>query len=154
VRDITFEIPVESDEAAIDLVRVILRKLGDQPIENVKVLTSFLETKPRRERAKPIREESPIDVALKPDSDIISYVTSQPKFTHDLFSVQEHVYGRIFRSRGAGQKMYHKTRRQLGLVQKKIEEIHGGEFKKIEDPSTGIKRFVFEKMQVVEELPS
>lgn len=147
----TFELPVEDDEAAISLIKSILTKIGEHPIQTAQTLTSYIETPPSaHRRARMTQKEQITDIPLKPDEDVIAYITRQDHFAHDLFSVQKNVYGAVFKSRDSGKKMYHKTIRQLRQVQNKIEAMYQGHFQCMEEPDTRIKKYVFEKTQTVQ----
>jgi hypothetical protein len=65
---------------------------------------------------------------LFPDSDVKSYIKSKPEYRHNLLEIQEHFYGKTFKSRGDTAAMYHKTSRQLVEVRRQIEREENGVF--------------------------
>lgn len=90
-----------------------------------------------------------LDEPLHSAEEVKKYLLSQPNFSHDLFKVQEHFYGRRFSSRGEEQRMYYRTLKQLRVVRAAIaQELHG-KFKEIKGEIRGQKRYVFESMQTV-----
>ncbi|HML02053.1 MAG TPA: hypothetical protein VK487_01635 [Candidatus Bathyarchaeia archaeon] len=149
IRDITFEYPVEDDEAAINIVKSILTKIGEHQVQNLETLSSFIDTPTKSKRKRLTPNESMVNLPLKSDGEVMSYILKQPKFAHDLFSVQKNVYGDIFKSRGSGKKMYYKTFRQLRQVRDKIEAAYTGKFRFTEDQNTRIKEYFFEPMASV-----
>jgi len=99
----------------------------------------------RKTVAEEAKSQITIELPLHSEKEVMEYVVSKPQFSHDLFEVQEHFYGRKFTSRKDGVKMYHKTLRQLKMIRKKIEEQYAGQFKVLKGEQRGQKRFVFER---------
>jgi hypothetical protein len=85
-----------------------------------------------------------IDLSTPSNKEVTAYVTSKPEFSHNLFEIQQHFFGRTFKSRGNGKRMYHRTARQLRMVRKSIEKQFKGEFTETLG-AKGLKRFVFRK---------
>jgi len=96
-----------------------------------------------------IDKEGMIDFSLPPMEKVLEYVTSKPDFTHDLVEIQKHFFARKFESRREGKRMYHKTRRQLSLVRKTIEEKYNGKFTETKGSKRGMKRYIFKREPII-----
>lgn len=65
---------------------------------------------------------------LPSDYEVLQYIIQKPDFKHTLFDVQEHFFGKQFKSRGPTMNMYIRTSTQLKRVHKKIEKEYTGKF--------------------------
>lgn len=109
--------------------------------------TMSMEVK-RQRRTKPSHKtlsEPMIDLPSPSDNEVKAYLLSKPSFSHDLFDVQEHFFGRRFVSRGSEARMYNRTIHQLRVVRRAIEEEKHGRFKETHGEIRGQKRYVFEQ---------
>ena len=111
--------------------------MGEKP--RYKVKSSHTET-----------PQSMIDEPLRSMGEVVQYLLNKPAFSHDLFEVQEHFYGRKFTSRGTEARMYNRTIHQLREARKMIERAKGGTFKETRGEIRGQKRYVFESGQPIE----
>jgi hypothetical protein len=87
--------------------------------------------------------EDVINVPLLPDEKVMEFLESKDEFTHDLTDVQKALYGRVFSSRGNGQRMYHRTANQLRVVREKLEKKHRGKFEPMPTGIRNLKKYVF-----------
>ena len=89
-------------------------------------------------------EHGKLDVPSKPDMLVKRYIMSKPDYRHTLFEVQNHFFGRTFKSRGQTQRMYHRTAKQVRKIRKEIETEERGVFEEV-FAEGGVKQFVFRK---------
>lgn len=81
---------------------------------------------------------------LPDDEYVKKFITSKRDFRHNLFEIQESLFGVKFKSRGETISMYHKTARQARRVRKDIEREYDGRFEETFGEG-GVKEFVFKK---------
>lgn len=141
IKGVEFEYIGEEDE----IVSFINRFLGESMMPHVQAKPVSPATSPSAIVSTETRKM--IDIPAPKDEDVIAYITSKPDFSHDLFEVQKHFFGRTFKSRGTSKRMYHRTARQLRLIRRTIEEQHKGRFIETKGSERGLKRFVFKKTE-------
>ena len=139
IRDVEFEYVGDEDE----IVSFVNRFLSVSAM----LLGEPREVTPMATPSAIIGKESEesVDLPIPSDKEVIAYIVSKPDFAHHLFEIQKHFYGRMFKSRGPTQRMYHRTARQLRAVRERIEKEYEGRFvEKL--GSKGLKRFTFKKL--------
>lgn len=139
-------------------------KSGDKEFEfegeNVEILELYDEIVKRLEGVVAPKPVEPVRIPAKrgieffklpSDDDLISFILSKPKYSHDIVEVQEHFFGKRIPSR-ANPRLYRKLAQQLFRVRKIIEEKEQGRFQTITSPSRNLKRYVFEPLTALDKL--
>jgi hypothetical protein len=143
IKGVEFQYEAEEEQ----ILRFINRfRAGDvtMPIQTKPILRSQVEASQEETTQKVV------DLDLPTDDEVIKYITSKPKFSHDLFEVQRAFFNQTFKSRGVERRMYHRTARQLRLVRQFIEEKFNGKFMEEKSDTPGMKRFVFQPSSTIE----
>jgi hypothetical protein len=106
-------------------------------------------------RKKPVSKDGVMPLPVKltdmplPSIDaVINYILQKPLYKHDLPEIQMKFFGRVFQSRGADQRMWHRTARQLKMAREIIEKRFGGKFKEGSAGERNLKQYTFASSQV------
>ncbi|HSV49929.1 MAG TPA: hypothetical protein VLH35_06395, partial [Candidatus Acidoferrales bacterium] len=91
-------------------------------------------------------------VDLPSNESLMDYIMSKPDYTHDITDIQQHFFGRKFKSRGETQLMYHRMNRQLTEIRAQIEKNQDGIFNPFPIEKNLIQ-YVFKKRQKTLALP-
>ena len=91
------------------------------------------------------------NVKLPSDSDLIEYILSRPKYSHDIVEIQKCFFGVRMSSR-ANPSLYRRLANQLHRVRKSIEQTEKGEFETITGKAKNLKRYVFHPISSLEKV--
>lgn len=89
------------------------------------------------------------DLPLPNIEAVINYIMQKPSYEHTLPELQKKFYGRVYKSRGNEQRMWHRTSRQLKMAREVIEARIGGKFKEESAGERNLKQYIFVPNQAV-----
>ena len=92
--------------------------------------------------SKPVTKVETLKMKPPTDDDLIEYILSRPKYSHDIIEIEKHFLGKRIAARSYP-SLYRTLANQLKRVRKKIEEEKQGEFEAIRTKARNLKRYAF-----------